>query len=368
MKTITPTQLVQMRGNIDKAVIEDNVLLLIGWAASVNAGPVESLRVSYSGKEFTDFEMAFGIKSPDVKEIFPNLECGQKSRFRIRIPLNLEEQQQIRDSLIVVTPLFKEGEGGTILYLLEPSLPLPSEDDSELMIWIGSNALDTFSRTAIEFLGYFLEMAALKPTDSVLDVGCGMGRIAYTLAYYLAPTTRYEGFDIMEPLIQWAHNNITPRFPNFNFRRVDIYNKLYNHNGTLQATEFVFPYEDESFDFVFLGSVFTHIPACEVRHYLEEIYRVLKLGGRCLCTVFMHNEESAKLIAAGKSSANLVHEIDDYFATSLDMPEMFTGFKEDLLLEWICDRGFTVKGKYYGLWCGRSEHTSYQDILILHKD
>ena len=367
MKTIAPTQVLPTRGSLDKIVIENNVLQLTGWAASTNAGPLEGFQISCAGKEINQFEMALGIKSPDVKQVYPNLECAQNARFRILIPLKSEDFQQIEDCLLSVTPLFKEGRGRSLLRLIEPSLPLPSEKDRESLTWIGSTA-DDFISIAFEFLSYFVQLADLKPTDSVLDIGCGMGRMAYTLAYYLTPTAHYEGFDIMQQLIGWAKQNITARFPNFNFQRLDIYNKLYNPQGTLPAHGFDFPYEDESFDFVFLCSVFTHIPANEVRHYLKEIYRVLKPGGRCLCTVFLHNEESADLIAEGKSSANLVYEIDDYFATSLDMPELFTGFKEEMMLDWIRDRGFTLRGKYYGLWCGRSEFVSYQDILVLNKN
>ncbi|MFB2920721.1 MULTISPECIES: class I SAM-dependent methyltransferase [Aerosakkonema] len=368
MMTIAPTKLIRTWGSLDKVFIQNKVLQISGWAASINAGSLESFKVTCAGKEFTEFEMALEIKSPDVVQVYPNLEYAQKARFRIRVPLGKDDPQEIRDCLIAVTPLFKEGWGGSLLRLVEPSLPIPSLEQGELLAWIGAGADEYFTITSLEFLGYFLHRANLLPTDSVLDIGCGMGRMAYSLAYYLAPTARYEGFDIMEELIEWAKTNISSRFPNFNFQQVDIYNQLYNPKGTLQAIEFVFPYDDESFDLAFLGSVFTHIPACEVRHYLEEIYRVLKRGGRCFCTVFIYNEESAKLIAQGKSSAELVYQIDDYFATSVDMPEYFTGFQEDLLMEWIRDRGFTVQGKYYGSWCGRSEHTSYQDILILHKD
>lgn len=366
MKTIKPSELIQMQGSLDKVSIENNFLRLAGWASANNAGTIESLKISCGGKEFTEFEMALGIKSPDVKQAYPELEYAQNSRFRVLVPLNKENGQQVKDSLIAVTPVFQQGQGKSLLHIFEPSLPIPGEDDSELLNWIGASS--SFIPTALEFLGHFLQLGNLKPTDNVLDIGCGMGRMAYSLGYYLAPTTRYEGFDIMEPLIEWANQKITPRFPNFNFRRVDIYNQLYNPNGTLSAAEFDFPYEDESFDFVFLGSVFTHIPAKEVRHYLEEIHRVLKPGGRCLCTMFLYNEESAALIEAGKSSANLVYQIDDYFATSLDLPEQFTGFRENEVSDWICDRNLTWQDKYYGSWCGRSEFTSYQDILILRKD
>jgi hypothetical protein len=34
--------------------------------------------------------------------------------------------------------------------------------------------------------------------------GCGFGRIAYALAYYLNGAGRYDGFDVMRPLIDWG--------------------------------------------------------------------------------------------------------------------------------------------------------------------
>ena len=129
----------------------------------------------------------------------------------------------------------------------------------------------------------------------------------------------------------------------------------------------VFPYGDGEFDLVFLTSIFTHMPASHVRRYLSEINRVLKPGGRCLCTAFLLNEEAEGLIAAGKSAEEMVFRIDDYFSTSLEVPERATGFSEGRFLQWCRERELTVSETYYGCWCGRSEFLSYQDILLLDK-
>lgn len=58
-----------------------------------------------------------------------------------------------------------------------------------------------------------LNMAGLRPDHDVLDIGCGVGRTARYLCDYLNADVRYEGFDIMEPLIRWCQENITPAFP-----------------------------------------------------------------------------------------------------------------------------------------------------------
>lgn len=345
-------------GRLDIATINNQVLRIDGWVASFNSGSVNGFKLSLAGKEVTNFEHTLGIPSPDIKEAFPYLDSAENARFCIQVPLN-QEQHQLRDFLIVLTPLFKGQVGGVLLTVLEPSLPKPSEEYINL---VGSDF-----DVAFIFLAYFIQMSGLTPTDHVLDVGCGVGRLTYSLAYYLKPPGRYEGFDIIGNLIKWAQQNITPRFPHFNFRHVNIYNQMYNPTGTIQAPDFTFPYPDESFDFIFLTSVFTHMQAEEVRHYLDEIYRVLKPGGRCLCTCFLLNEESELAISQGRSSLQISHELEDCFTNDVAVPESAIGYKEALLLQWLEERDLTVTGKYYGYWCGRTCYTSMQDILIVEK-
>ena len=135
-----------------------------------------------------------------------------------------------------------------MMHLIEPTIPAPSAED---ILSIGCGFLEVSS----EFLGHFIQMAGLKPGSDVLDVGCGCGRMAYMLAHYLDPAARYEGIDIVDHLVAWAQQTITPQFSNFTFQKADIYNKCYNPKGTFAASKYRFPYEDESFDLIFLTSV-----------------------------------------------------------------------------------------------------------------
>src|SRR5687768_13730695 len=75
--------------------------------------------------------------------------------------------------------------------------------------------------------------AGLKPAGSVLDVGCGRGRIAETLVGYL--TGRYEGFDVDADAVRWCDENITPKAPNFRFKVAALHNTLYNPEGKAAA-------------------------------------------------------------------------------------------------------------------------------------
>src|SRR5262249_46142163 len=155
-------------------------------------------------------------------------------------------------------------------------------------------------------LEMFVRHGRLKPSDRVLDVGCGAGRVALVLARYLTSGS-YDGFDISRASIDWCQENITPRWPNFRFQLADVYNEFYNPAGRSRPRRYRFPYPSATFDFVFLTSVFTHMLPHDLIPYLSEIARVMKPGGRCLITFFLHNPETAANIRAGRSAFQLPH-------------------------------------------------------------
>jgi ubiquinone/menaquinone biosynthesis C-methylase UbiE len=369
-------EIVETHGRFRHVAVEKGALLITGWAASVGGAPVDDFRVWCAGREFRERHVTTGLHSPGVQVFHPGLEDSEGGRyavpvplrrrghcgFQIRAPLTPAEQRRVRSSAVGVVPVCGGREGGVMVWIMDPALPLPPSEAADS---VGSSY--SFTKVARDFLGYFVQRAGLRRSDRVLDVGCGVGRMAYSLAHYLTAKARYEGFDIVDSSIRWCQQEITPRFPHFHFRTVELYNKMYHPGGTRSALDFVFPYEDEQFDFVFLTSIFTHMRPDEVRHYLEEIGRVLKPGGRCLCTLFLLNEESRRLIRAGKSTQNMIHPLGECFTTEPDLPEAAVGFEEAHVLEWIAERRFTIAAKCYGSWCGRLRFTSYQDMLIWFK-
>lgn len=227
----------------------------------------------------------------------------------------------------------------------------------------GENDYETVNE---EFLRYFIDLGGLKPEHRLLDVGCGIGVMASRLTKFLSPTGAYFGFDIVPIGISWATRHISLRFPNFSFAHVDLFNKHYNPKGTLSADTFQFPYPDKTFDFVFLKSVFTHLMPLSIRHYLGEIYRVLKPSGRCLVTIFLLNDESLDLIHRGQGSIPLLHEMDGCRVLDPQFPETAVGIPEANFSASCDSAGLNLlQPIHYGSWCGRESYMSYQDILVL---
>jgi SAM-dependent methyltransferase len=159
----------------------------------------------------------------------------------------------------------------------------------------------------------------LKPEHRVLDVGCGVGRVALPLTHYVTSGT-YDGFDIVKRWIRWCRRNITRAHPNFRFTHANVWNSHYNRRG-VPASAFRFPYEDASFDFVFATSVFTHLDPAAARNYLHEAQRVLAPGGTLLATFFILDEpiENPALdFSVDRGDHRLLSESDPDWAIAFD--------------------------------------------------
>jgi len=223
-----------------------------------------------------------------------------------------------------------------------------------------------FEKVGNEYLGHFKELAGLRPHHRVLDVGCGIGRMAVPLTSYLTEG-EYQGFDTVRESIRWCRRRIGTRYPNFHFQHVDIYNRHYNPKGKAKAAEARFPYPDDHFDFAFLVSVITHMLPADMENYVAETARVLKPGARCLVTSTLLNDESLDLIEQGKSSLDFRYEFDGFRSVERDEPETSVAYPESYLRQVLSSHSLEIDEPiHYGSWTGRTG-PSFQDIVIATK-
>ncbi len=351
-------------GFIDKATVENQILSLSGWTASRDRGPLEGVKVVVGDREYSFFDQLLGIPSPDVENLHPTLDNADEARFRVRVLLDRQQIEKLGKSLIALTPIFGGREGAILLKVISPII-LPPPKREHLNI-VGISDIEELSRRSFRLMGQLLQRAGLLPTDRILELGCNIGLTAYSLVHYLKPTGSYEGFDFAEGPISWARQQITTKKPKFRFLWENVFHPLYNPKGTLSPTEIILPYPDGHFDCACIPHLFTHLQPLAIRHYLKQIGKILKPGSRCLFTCFLLNSESQKLIAEGRSSQNLIYELQDCFSSHKNLPETAIGFPEPLLLKWIEEAGFAVMQKSYGAWCGRVSFSG-PDILVLEK-
>jgi ubiquinone/menaquinone biosynthesis C-methylase UbiE len=208
--------------------------------------------------------------------------------------------------------------------------------------------------------------AGLPRNGAVLDVGCGLGRMAVPLADYLGRRGRYEGMDVDAEAIQWCQSNIASVHPNFQFRAVNVRSGRYNPDGSAAAGDFEFPYPDATFDVVFLASVFTHLLPAAVARYLGEIARVLKPGGRCLASYFLINANSERAIEEDrvKPLLRFPERRADCRLLSAELPESAVAHYEDAIRQLYRNAALAlVEPIRYGNWTG-ADSPSGQDIVL----
>jgi SAM-dependent methyltransferase len=225
-----------------------------------------------------------------------------------------------------------------------------------------------FKEIGFELSRQMIELGRLKPQDRVLEVGCGIGRAAIALTKYLNGQGSYVGFDVISSAISWCQKNITPRCPRFHFQLADIYNRAYNPKGKYKAAEYRFPFADESFDYIFLTSVFTHLLPKDLENYFSQIARVLKRGGNTFITYFLIDEVSSGLMKEGKSMFNFSYNLGGYFSTDLHTPESAVAYDEKFILNVYEKYGFQILDPIHrGSWCGRANARCGQDTIIAVK-
>lgn len=216
-------------------------------------------------------------------------------------------------------------------------------------------------------LDLLIHYTGLQPHHHVLDIGCGIGRTAVALTKYLDGDARYEGFDVVQEGIRWCQRKVTPDFPNFHFKHFKLSNDLYNIYQA-DAADFKFPYDNEQFDVIFLFSVFTHMLPVEVEHYLSEIYRVLRPGGRCLATLFTYDDSYTQTIADDKGDFQFPHNMGGYRLMDRRVKSANVAYEAENFALIIRRSGLFVFNVIDGTWKDLIAESKYfQDIFLLEK-
>lgn len=122
-----------------------------------------------------------------------------------------------------------------------------------------------------------VDLALIKPGDSVLDVGCGTGDVTIPAKIRAGQAGKVYGIDPAPEMIAVARSKAERKGLDIDFRV-----------GVIEAL----PFPDNSLDVVTSSLMMHHLPDDLKVRGLAEIYRVLKPGGRVLIFDFMRPTQS----------------------------------------------------------------------------
>lgn len=252
----------------------------------------------------------------------------------------------------------------------EPALVPPLD----LMRTEGIDVLEDWFRWAEEWSMLLRAYGDLGDRSRVLEIGCGLGRVAFPLRYVLLDGGSYDGFEIAREKVAWLQESFEPAHPNFRFRWADVHNAYYNPGGAVEASDFEFPYPDRSFDVVFAASVFTHMLPGSLRRYVAEAARVLAPGGRCVFSfLLLDNYEPARPRPLGFARPGFAfdHRLeehgDDFGYGVPENPEEMTAYRLAYLERLAGEVGLRLaRDPLPGMWSGAFHSwVGSQDVLVL---
>jgi SAM-dependent methyltransferase len=129
-----------------------------------------------------------------------------------------------------------------------------------------------FSKVGEWELG-LLTSSGLREGHSIVDVGCGSGRLAGALTERFGDRISYLGLDIVQTMLDYAK---TVSDPSYRFA---------------MNTELSIPAPDASCDFIVFFSVVTHLLHEESFRYLRDARRAVKPDGRVALT-FLESKQN----------------------------------------------------------------------------
>ncbi len=239
---------------------EDAKLLLSGFLYPTESGAQQ--RLSISGGHDPDIQ--YGLFNADHAYLGANA-------FETAIPLSDLSSDDVLSFRAFSDDLTDPIPWHQSWHLLPADdLPFPPHSSQQR---ISQQAIDnqwfhfaggTFVHKLSTILEQYFSMDIAK-TNSILDWGCGCGRLTKHLSEY--SDAAICGVDIDSYNVDWCLKNL----PRATFSLVDPWKPL--------------PFEDASFDFIIGHSVFTHLSEAAQFFWLDELCRVLKPGGALLVTV-----------------------------------------------------------------------------------
>ncbi len=178
--------------------------------------------------------------------------------------------------------------------------------DRDYWTVVGPGTKEEFELLGRNKLGQLIDLG-LRPESRVLDVGCGTGQLTAALVDYLSPQGLYYGTDLAEEAVAFCRRRY--RRPNFFFVRNEMTSV---------------PVEGTLFDYIYLGSVFTHMFPDEIQALLIDLRGRLAAGGMIVGDLFLADDVATFAGSRGMVEINEAHLDAKLRATGLAYEPLLT--------------------------------------------
>lgn len=196
---------------------------------------------------------------------------------------------------------------------------------------------DAFVSSARAEADRLVRCCGLQRESSVLEIGCGPGRLPLGILDRVGDVRSYVGIDVSETPIDWCRRHISREHPDFRFVHIDVHNPRYNPAGGSAQSALRLPVDDASVDIIYHYSVFSHLRESDIRAYLREFRRVLRPSGKIFFTAFVEQD-----VPQEEENPSGYGDLDWHG------PLHCVRFEDGFFRRMLQDEGFTVTAFEYG--------------------
>ena len=170
-----------------------------------------------------------------------------------------------------------------------------------------------------------MQTEGLKPDSTLLDFGCGVGRLAVHIIPELSKG-RYIGVDISKTMLENANRLV-------NERCKDIKCEI----KWIQQQGYSFNVPEKSVDLICAFSVFTHMEHEDAFKYLVEAKKIIKDGGKFIFSCLPIHLDNSKAIFFGEAAFDFGARWSKVrsFVTSIEMMENIARMAKWEVMKWI---------------------------------
>ena len=246
---------------------------LSGWSFSSD-GDAVTLRVQVEGK--TVAEVPCGRPRPDVAAAFPSFPGAATAGFDAWLPKRILPDESQFILRVEATTSRRREDLGMRRMTWVPEAAVAHIRGDYRKVWDAVSTgyeearvsvcatpdLEEYERSGIDTTATIASATGILPSDVVLEIGCGTGRIGLHMAGRCA---RWIGADVSRNMLEHARTALS-HLPNVSFQPLN--------GADLEGIA------DGSIDVVYCSGVFMHLDEWDRYRYVVEMFRVLKPGGR----------------------------------------------------------------------------------------
>ncbi len=161
--------------------------------------------------------------------------------------------------------------------------------------------------------------------NSILDFGSGYGRVARFIPYFFSSTNNFYASEVKLEAVRFL--------------------KSFGYKGIEHSSNPKFFIAPSKMDFIFAGSVFTHLPVSLFLPWLDKLIETLSENG--LLVFSFHNyktyqgKQKGEFVFESLAEDGILKGVEDRLVDNTEYGSCY--IKDSLLISWLLDRSLSYK-------------------------